>query len=681
VLTETYADCGVIEGAEQAFNLLDNMWHLIAAATVLARYEDAADAWPSLPERMTDLEALAGEIPMEARCSALVQLARVWLHLEQARRAMACLRSAAEAHGTLAEPDLEVSAALISELRAAGADDLRTAIVSQTTEAALGSIHYPPPGHGLTFNTKAQEAARMLASVGEPDAAMRVARSLMPEDRPGALELVVAAFAAAGRWDEANALNAEIEASWQPESFAVVFSADPPLDDASQADRGWYRIASELAAEGEQEPALDAAHRIQSTVARCAALAVIARHYAEADQPDAAVEMLTEHDRDLRLHAADEGRLIAVPAAIRMLVAARAWPAAMRMFDTVQHGMGVFAWQGLTTLADGLLIDGERDLARQVIDELDPDLRVTLLIRWAEGADPDTRTAALAQAEEIAEQIDDPEGHASAVRAVFRACVDREPDRAATLLRRAIASLNQIERFGYRPTPWTNVASDLVLVGDPDAALDLASRLPPDDAAVALCEIAETAHRIGAVIDSARTIDSAAEIAATIDASSVQLQWVVPRVALAYAKIGMLDRAIAVAAANGAAQRAIAAHLARSGHPNDALRILGDDLGHEHRDMDAEEAIVTALLTAGDYAEAAHVARAVREPGVRAGLLARTARALAPRQPAEARQFAMDALSLLPDLNQFHVQWIEELAAALAETGEPATLLETIRRE
>ncbi|MDQ3764686.1 MAG: hypothetical protein M3460_25075 [Actinomycetota bacterium] len=676
VLVETYADCGATEAAGEALDAIEDLWHLIAAGAALAVYEDAAELWPSLPERMDEVEDFAGQIPEEMRCPALARLAYVWRQLGKDSRALACLRSAVETYGTLAEPDIEVTATLITELGAAGADDLRTAIVSQTTEAALDSIHYAP-GPSYTFNTKAQNTARMLASVGEPGAALRVASRLYSTDRPAALEPVVLTFAAARLWDEATAVIAQIEDDLQSDPASVDFGAGPLLDGASQADRGWYWFAAGLAEDGQQKRALNAAHRIQYAITRCAALGVIARCYALADQPYASVAVLTDHDRDLRLNAAQSGRHIAIPAAIRLLVAAKAWPAAMTMLGTIRDGMGAFAWGQIETLADGLLADGHRELAREVIDELEPEHRVKWLIRWAEDADSDVRTVTLAEAERIAEQIDDPLMQVSALDYILRACVDREPERAANLLRRAIAILNPIERLRCRPTPWTTMAADLVLVGDPAAALDLAGRLPSDDAAIALCKISETAQQTDAGLNLAQILDSAARIAAATDSSISDM--VTARVAVEYARIGILDRAIAIAATNARATRAITAFLARSGHVEDALRILGDDLGQNEHNTDTEQAIVTALLAAGDYAEAERVARTVRQPGPQAGLLAQTARALAPQDVAQ--QLATEALRLLPHMNEFDGEWIEEVAAALTETGQLGTLLEAIHQE
>jgi hypothetical protein len=680
VLAETYADCGLVEAAGDALDTIQNRWSLIAAAAALSDYEDAAELWPSLPERMDEVEAAAAQAPAEVRCPALTQLAPVWRQLGEDSRALTCLRAAADAYAKLAEPEveLEVAAALIAELRAAGLDDLRTTTVAQFAEAALGSIRYGPPGHGFTFNTWAQEAAQVLASAGETDAALRVARALAPVDRPTALQPVVVAMAAAERWDEATAVIAEIEEDLRRERASVVFGGGRLLDDANQAERGWYWVANALAEAGEQERALDAARRIRSTLARCAALGAIASRYAQAEQPDAAAAVLAEHDRNLRLNAAQTGRLLGVPAAIRLLVAARAWPAAMTMLDTIRNGMGAFAWDGLGTLAGGLLADGQRELARQVIDGLEPVHRAGWLVRWAEVADPDQRTTALAAAEQATEQIDDPAEQVEALSAILRARVDHEPQHAATLLRRAIAILNPIERFNYRPTPWTKVAADLLLVGDPAAALDLAGRLPPDDAAIALCAISETAQRIGAELDLTQVVDAAAQEAEAIDPSYRDM--VDTRIAVEYARIGLLDRAVHAATGSADARRAVAEHLARSGRAEDGLRILGDSLDEWHN-ADAEQAIVTALLAAGGYGEAERVARTVRQPGPRAELLAQVARALAPLAAADAQRLATDALTLLPHMDQFDVERIDKVAAALAETAQLGTLLRTIRQE
>ena len=679
ILTETFADCGATAPAGEALDAIRNIWHLIAAVATLAGYEGAAEDWPSLPERMEEAEAAAMHAPLEVRCTALTRLAPVWRQLGEGDRMLGCVRAAADAFATLPEPPPEVAGELIAELRAAGADDLRTATVAQVTEAAVRSIHYQPPGYGYAFNTSAQDAAWMLASAGEPDAAQEVARHLLPMDRPTALEPVVAALATSGRWDEAIAVIVEIESYLQLRAPNVMFGASPLLSGADQAERGWYRVAVALSEAGEPERALDAARRIRSALARCAALGAVARHYAETAQRQAAAAVLAEHDRNLRVNAVQPGRMVAVPAAARLLVTARAWQAAMSMLDTIRAAMGVFAWHVLGPLSGGLLADGRRELARQVIDGLEPVQRVPWLVRWAEAADPDAREAALAAAEQTVEQIDNPAQQADALDEILRARVDLEPEQAATLLRRAIATLNPIEEFRFRPTPWTRVAADLLLVGDPAAALDLAGRLPPDDAAIALCEIAKAAQRIGTHLDMEGIVDAAARAAATVD--SPMRSMVDARVAVEYARLGLLERADRAAAASPEARRAVTEHLAQSGRVGDGLRILGKELGQGHT-ADTEQAIVAALLASGDFSEAERVARAVQLPGPRAELLAQVARSLAPHADADAQRLAADALRVLARMDhQFDAERIEKVATALAETGQTGLLLETIRHE
>ena len=195
-------------------------------------------------------------------------------------------------------------------------------------------------------------------------------------DRASVIEAVAGSLAAAGRWDEAIELIKEIDIEPELGSSSVeLTSADPLLRGASPAERGWYYVAAALADAGEYERALRIARQIEDVRTRCVALATIALHQVRDKHRAAARSALTEHDRDLRVNAGQAGRMVAIPAATRLIVNARAWPAWQGMAEIVQAGMGLFAWNPTTTLIEGLLDDGQRVLARQVIDQLTPENR------------------------------------------------------------------------------------------------------------------------------------------------------------------------------------------------------------------------------------------------------------------------------------------------------------------
>src|SRR5206468_9232888 len=181
-----------------------------------------------------------------------------------------------------------------------------------------------------------------------------------------ALEPVVDALVRARRWDDAVEIVDEIAMTYrQAGSWVSTWNGDPLLANSRSDHRALCAIAIGLAESGDLEQGLAAAHRIDDTVARCAALAGTAVELARREDTHRATQLMAEHDAQLRmLPTGSHERRVAVTAAMRILVGARTWDSAVSAFtlwDGVHHG-----WELANPLVEALLANAELDLARRV---------------------------------------------------------------------------------------------------------------------------------------------------------------------------------------------------------------------------------------------------------------------------------------------------------------------------
>jgi hypothetical protein len=680
LLAETCADSGAHELAGMILPDISGLEACLRALTSLAPHAHAPELWPQLlvwAERAEEFLGGplvdAGEAGTRGRCIGMSRVALACHHLGDDERAQRCRRAALEAYVSLADPDPATTEDLLGALPAEPhhrtEPTLRTVAIRHATQTALTAIGRRKPREGLAFDVAGAQTVIVLAAAGEPDAALQVAAAVPPAERAGAHVHVIAALARTGRRAEAADIISWLE--HEAHRSFLDFGVDPLLASGSPADRGRHALAVALASTGELEPALEAAHSIGNAPTRCAALAAVALALADEDL-DAATTILAEHDRDLRLTSAKSGQLDAARTALHLLIDTRNWQAALGLLPRT------WAQHEAADLAEALLAADERELARSLIDELDPYLRARLLVAWARDAPVQQLEAALQEAEQAGRQIADLADQVSALDSLIRHRIEHQPAEAAALVRRTIRLLNPIRPLPVWPGPWSAIPEYLALLGDVDASFDLAGRLPPDEAAVAFCRVARALAVAEAPVEPSRALEVAESCARNIDSPDRRTS-AQARIAAESTRLGIVNLPSAQRA-DPKVKRAVAAELARTGHANQAAQLLGEDQGGASDEDRIELVVVTGLLDAGDRAPALRLARTIKSIGPRAIALCLWARATAAADE-DYRPALEEAVTLLPQLHRAHLDAIAAIGQALAEAGPRSKLLEIARPE
>lgn len=673
-----YTDFGEGDISARCFAAMQaDVWSMLRVARALAGRSDLDDQVGLFISRVRALYNATASAPPEESCSALVQVAEILSAMGE-REGAAVVRGDATDLFIAENLSAQVALELSASLSAAREDERFERVVAHLREVGLANIAEEKPGHGFSFSITSIDMAQTLAQLGATDAALEVARALEVASRGETLGVIAQALVRAGCYDQALALADEISGIG-PGLTAKIVSEDDPLGQLPPDVRVRCLAAIALAEAGEMARSLEITQGLTSKSARGHTLAAMAKAAARAGAAELAAEWLAESQALLRLAAARNGRWNALETCLRVMLAARAWQAAERFIEQEQN-------LSRETLLNALHSAGERERVASIVQQLPGDWgarwRVKLALEDSEGS----RANALAQAEQACREIADDRERTQSLLDISREMARDDPRHALDLILEAWRTYNGLSEASL----WPEIFSQFVLIGLAEKALEYARQIPEGDefgAVVALCLINARAMETGARIDHVVVLEEAAAVARRVSFPPVRAD-AMGRVAVEFAKLGMLDRAMqddpeASAWINRDRRRRLGGYLAATGRPDEALELVGTSFGGDSGDIELAHAIIDALLAEGDVDRARSLAESLEPTKERAAAWRRIAeRLLADGHRDEAAALAASAFESLvaePGWSFGKQDTLEAAARSVVHTTGPDALIGRVR--
>jgi tetratricopeptide (TPR) repeat protein len=470
-LIPMYLDLGRRDLAEQlfasyagdAFSILDGFDAFVPAG---------AEPWlAALAEAVDEAEPYIGS-------RLLLRLAAVHIRLDQPDQAREHIARALTMLLDQQMPDRDAMVLAGTQLRVLGADDLYTTLAERLVADGRAGLLEQPDDATFRMSAGTQHAGQTLVAIGDLDRALVLARAMQPFERDDLYDRIAAAYARAGRLDEALALTEEAADIAAGRTFSIRLTE-------GEAEPGTLEVVRALVLAGRRDDAFAVVYARRNPDSEAALLYGIVLALLRVGDRAAAAELLS----GLEAHRRDDHHFYdwyeTARTLVRLLGRAGHWATAVAFHRTWDDS--TYQWQPTRELAGKLVAAGEFDAARELLADTDVRAETAGLLEIAKLAGPEDRDAALADAERLVDDIDSRWAQAEGYTMIAKVRLQHDPAGARRLLHRAIEASAGIDVAAERSliypntTPHPEICAALVRAGDPDGALALFHRIPVGD--------------------------------------------------------------------------------------------------------------------------------------------------------------------------------------------------------